>query len=103
MPSTIPEPVAIIGTACRLPGSSSSPSKLWELLRQPRDVLKTFGQDRLNLERFYHADGDTHGSTDVQNKSYLLEEDPRVFDAAFFGISPAEGKTVGYNAAQDMC
>jgi acyl transferase domain-containing protein len=84
------EPIAIIGSACRFPGGSSTPSKLWELLRSPRDVLRTFDPDRLNLNRFYHQSGDTHGSTDVANKSYLLEEDPRLFDAAFFGINPAE-------------
>lgn len=86
----IQEPIAIVGSACRFPAGSSSPSKLWELLRQPRDVLKEFNPDRLNLQRFYHPDGDTHGSTDVQNKSYLLEEDSRFFDAPFFGISPSE-------------
>ncbi|KAM0441837.1 hypothetical protein ACHAQK_004775 [Fusarium lateritium] len=84
------EPIAVIGSACRFPGSSSSPSKLWELLRQPRDVVKEFDAERLNLSRFYHSSGDTHGSTDVANKSYLLEEDTRLFDAAFFGISPME-------------
>ncbi|KAM0342042.1 hypothetical protein ACHAPU_009770 [Fusarium lateritium] len=84
------EPIAVIGSACRFPGSSNSPSKLWELLRDPRDVVKEFDAERLNLERFYHNSGDTHGSTDVANKSYLLEEDTRLFDASFFGISPME-------------
>ncbi|KAF4963991.1 hypothetical protein FSARC_8041 [Fusarium sarcochroum] len=84
------EPIAVVGSACRFPGSSSSPSKLWELLRQPRDVVKGFDAERLNLQRFYHENGDTHGSTDVANKSYLLEEDSRLFDTAFFGISPME-------------
>ncbi|KAL7947129.1 ketoacyl-synt domain-containing protein [Trichoderma barbatum] len=84
------ELIAIIGSACRFPGSSSSPSKLWRLLQQPRDVLKEFDEIRLNLSRFYHQSGDTHGVTDVGNKSYLIEEDTRLFDAAFFGISPGE-------------
>ncbi|KAH7139912.1 polyketide synthase [Dactylonectria estremocensis] len=85
-----PEPIAVIGSACRFPGASSSPSKLWSLLQQPRDVLKEFDPDRLNLKRFYHTSGDTHGATDVNNKSYLLEENTRLFDASFFGISPLE-------------
>ncbi|KAF5663828.1 polyketide synthase [Fusarium heterosporum] len=84
------EPIAVIGSACRFPGSSNSPSKLWDLLREPYDTAKEFDAERLNLERFYHISGDTHGSTDVANKSYLLEEDTRLFDAAFFGISPLE-------------
>ncbi|UKZ78777.1 putative Hybrid PKS-NRPS biosynthetic cluster [Trichoderma virens FT-333] len=84
------EPIAVIGSACRFPGGASSPSKLWKLLQQPRDVVKEFDPSRLNLSRFYHKSGDTHGATDVGNKSYLLEEDTRLFDAAFFGISPVE-------------
>ncbi|RDL32698.1 Polyketide synthase-nonribosomal peptide synthetase [Venustampulla echinocandica] len=88
--SYVEEPIAIVGSACRFPGGSNSPSKLWDLLEQPRDVLKTFDPERLNLERFYHPDGETHGSTNVTNKSYLLEQDTRLFDASFFGITGME-------------
>ena len=84
------EPIAIVGSACRLPGGSSSPSKLWDLLSKPRDVLSDFPSDRLNLARFHSTNGEHHGSTDVQNKSYLLSEDPRFFDAGFFNINPLE-------------
>lgn len=83
-------PVGIIGSACRFPGKADSPAKLWELLKNPRDVLSEFSQDRLNLKSFYHQNGDHHGSTDVQNKGYLLSEDIRLFDASFFRISPSE-------------
>ncbi|XP_044717051.1 AMP-binding enzyme domain-containing protein [Hirsutella rhossiliensis] len=78
------EPIAIIGTACRFPGSASSPSKLWELLKSPRDVVRPFTAKRLNLSNFYSQNGEAHGRTDVQQQSYLLEEDVRLFDAAFF-------------------
>ncbi|KAI4721978.1 hypothetical protein E4T48_01732 [Aureobasidium sp. EXF-10727] len=88
------EPIAIIGSACRFPGSSDTPSKLWDLLKNPRDVLKEFPADRLNLQRFYHQQGTTHGSTNVANYSYLLDEDPKAFDANFFGISPPEAESM---------
>ncbi|RYP13804.1 hypothetical protein DL767_010583 [Monosporascus sp. MG133] len=88
--SRFEEPVAVVGSACRFPGASSSPSKLWDLLKQPRNVLREFDPEHLNLKRFYHEDGETHGATNVTNKSYLLEEDSRLFDASFFGISPVE-------------
>lgn len=90
------EPIAIVGSACRFAGGASSPSKLWELLRNPRDVRGDFTQeqsknnDRLNLSSFYHPNGEQHGATDVAGKSYLLEEDIRLFDAAFFNIAPHE-------------
>ncbi|TVY41051.1 Hybrid PKS-NRPS synthetase [Lachnellula occidentalis] len=88
------EPVAIIGSACRFPGGADSPAKLWELLKNPRDALSEFPPDRLNLKNFYHQNGTHHGSTDVQNKGYLLEEDFRLFDASFFHISPPEAASM---------
>lgn len=84
------EPVAIVGTACRFPGAASSPSKLWDLLKAPRDVLKEFPPERLNTANFYNEDGDMHGRMNVKHKSYLLDEDVRHFDAAFFRINPKE-------------
>lgn len=86
------EPIAVIGSGCRFPGGASSPSKLWDLLRSPRDVLCEFPKERLNLGAFSHRNGEHHGSTDVCNKSYLLQEDTRHFDAAFFNINPAEAE-----------
>lgn len=88
--STPPEPIAVIGSGCRFPGGASSPSKLWDLLSSPRDVLREFPKDGLNLGAFHHSNGEHHGRTDVCNKSYLLAEDSRLFDAAFFNINPAE-------------
>lgn len=88
------ESIAIVGSACRFPGSATSPGKLWELLRQPKDVISDFGPERLNLARFYSQNGECHGSTDVQSKSYLLQEDCRLFDAAFIRINPKEAHSM---------
>lgn len=87
------EPIAIIGTACRFPGESSSPSKLWELLHQPRDVLSEIPENRFNPHGFYHPDNLHHGTSNVQH-SYVLSEDVRVFDSRFFGIKPVEANSV---------
>ncbi|KAL9130700.1 MAG: hypothetical protein Q9217_001179 [Psora testacea] len=87
------EPIAIIGSGCRFPGESTNPSKLWDLLRQPRDVLKRIPPDRFDPKGFYHPDGMHHGSTEVQ-ESYLLEEDHRLFDATFFNIKPIEASSI---------
>nr|A0JJU1.1 RecName: Full=Tenellin synthetase; Short=TENS; AltName: Full=Hybrid PKS-NRPS synthetase tenS; AltName: Full=Tenellin-type 2-pyridones biosynthesis cluster protein S [Beauveria bassiana]CAL69597.1 nonribosomal peptide synthase [Beauveria bassiana] len=91
---SVSEPIAIIGSAYRFPGGCNTPSKLWDLLRQPRDILKEIDPERLNLRRYYHPDGETHGSTDVANKAYTLEEDISRFDASFFGISPLEAASM---------
>ncbi|KAF5878447.1 putative polyketide synthase protein [Botrytis fragariae] len=87
------EPIAIIGTACRFPGGSSSPGSLWELLKNPRDLLKEIPSSRFNAHGFYHKDGDHHGATNVI-QSYLLDEDHRAFDASFFNISPREAEAM---------
>ena len=50
-------------------------------------------EDRFNATTFYHPDGNHHGTTNVR-QSYLLQEDVRVFDAAFFNISPNEADSM---------
>ncbi|XWW93079.1 hypothetical protein V2A60_001007 [Cordyceps javanica] len=86
----VAEPIAVIGTACRFPGSSDTPSKLWELLKEPRDLVsKVSARRRWHPNAFYHSEPEHHGTTNVQT-SYFLEEDPADFDNAFFNIQPSE-------------
>jgi len=87
------EPIAIIGTACRFPGGCDAPSKLWELLRAPKDVLRRIPSNRFNIDAFYHPDPGHHGTTNVQ-QSYFLDDDPARFDASFFNIPPKEAEAV---------
>ena len=87
------EPIAIVGSGCRFPGGASSPSRLWELLQNPRDVLSAIPNTRFNAKAFYHSDGLHHGTSNVQH-SYLLSEDFRHFDEAFFNIKPAEAESM---------
>lgn len=84
-----PEPIAIIGAGCRFPGGSNNPSKLWELLREPRDLSKKVPLDRFDADGFFHADRSHHGATNVRN-AYCIEEDFRHFDAQFFQTKMAE-------------
>lgn len=55
------EPIAIVGSACRFPGGASSPSKLWELLREPRNIVQEIPATRFDIEAFYHPDSQHHG------------------------------------------
>ena len=88
------EPIAIIGSGCRFPGKSTSSSKLWDLLRSPRDLSETIpSQSRFNAEGFYHPNGEHHGCSNV-TKSYFLEENPRLFDSGFFSIAPREAEAI---------
>ncbi|KAI0975805.1 hypothetical protein F4678DRAFT_484023 [Xylaria arbuscula] len=87
------EPIAIVGSACRLPGDVSSPSQLWDLLSQPRDTLSEIPADRFNVKKFHHADAAHHGTTN--GMELILEPSshfrvPPAFDAQFFGVKPGE-------------
>ncbi|KAF5684501.1 polyketide synthase [Fusarium circinatum] len=69
-------------------------SRLWSLLQSPKDFLRDFPKDRLNLGAFCKKDGEHQGATDVCNKGHLLEEDSRLFDASIFNINPAEADSM---------
>lgn len=55
------EPIAIIGSGCRFPGKSTSPSKLWDLLQQPIDLAADIPNARFNTAGFYHKNGEHPG------------------------------------------
>lgn len=82
-----------MGSGCRFPGSSSSPSSLSKLLEKPRDVSKEIPNERFELQGYYHTKGSHHGTTNVQ-RSYTLDEDVRIFDAKLFDISPNEADSM---------
>lgn len=92
-PNHLPEPVAIVGSACRFPGGASSPAALWDLLKSPSDLSSEIPAERFDTATFFHPDGSHHGTTNVRH-AYLLKEDVRVFDAAFFNISPNEADSI---------
>ncbi|KAE8133672.1 lovastatin nonaketide synthase [Aspergillus pseudotamarii] len=87
------EPIAIVGSGCRFPGGSSSPARLWELLRAPRDVSSDIPEDRFSWKGFYHPDGSHHGTTNTK-QAYFIEDGIRKFDAQFFNIPPAEADAI---------
>ncbi|KAJ4386024.1 hypothetical protein N0V93_008915 [Gnomoniopsis smithogilvyi] len=88
-----PEPVAVIGSSCRFPGGLSSPSKLWEFLQKPQDLLSDIPSSCFNPRAFYHENAEHHGTSNV-TKSYMLDEDRRVFDYSFFNINPKEAESM---------
>ncbi|KAK2738642.1 putative PKS/NRPS-like protein biosynthetic cluster [Myotisia sp. PD_48] len=91
--SSVGEPIAVVGVGCRFSGDVDTPSKFWELLRQPRNVASKIPPDRFNLRRFYNPDRMNHGTTNVK-ESYFLSGDIRSFDAQFFNIPPTEADAI---------
>lgn len=87
------EPIAIVGSACHFAGDVGSTSKLWELLKEPRDVRCEIPESRFSAQGFHHPDHSHHGRSNVTH-SYLLNEDPKAFDAEFFGVNPIEARAM---------
>ncbi|KAI0508449.1 putative polyketide synthase [Xylaria bambusicola] len=87
--SSCPEPIAIVGMGCRWPGGVRNPSQLWDLLKEERDGWSEFPKDRINVDGFYHPDGQRPGSMYTRG-GHLLQEDTRDFDHSFFGITATE-------------
>ncbi|KAI0533065.1 thiolase-like protein [Xylaria digitata] len=91
------EPLTIVGMGCCLPGQASSPSDLWHLLMQNKSGHCAVPKMRYNAEGFYHPNADRPGSINSTG-GYFLQEDPRLFENAFFGINNLEASSM--NAQQ---
>ncbi|MGW7692507.1 type I polyketide synthase [Streptomyces asiaticus] len=79
-----PEPIAVVGLACRLP-HAPSPSAFWRLLRQGGSAITTMPDDR---RRTSASATDGRRSAPTWYGGFLDRVD--TFDASFFGISPRE-------------
>ncbi|KAF9886588.1 hypothetical protein FE257_011360 [Aspergillus nanangensis] len=80
------EPVAIVGMACRLPGSVNSPSKFWDLLCKNQSVQTAkVPNNRFNIDAHYHPDLLRPGSFNSLG-GYFLDGNLEDFDPSFFNI-----------------
>lgn len=87
------EPIVVVGSGCRFPGGASTPSELWNLLKDPVDAQSRVPKSRFDIDSFYHPDGKHHGRTNAPY-AYFLKEDLRPFDAPFFNIQAAEADSM---------
>ncbi|WP_052401428.1 type I polyketide synthase [Muricoccus aerilatus] len=82
-----PEPIAIVGAACRFPGAPDLEA-FWSLLEAGEDAVGTLPADRFSLDLFHHPRRGEPG------RSYSFAAghigDVAGFDAAHFGLSPRE-------------
>ncbi|HZG38651.1 MAG TPA: polyketide synthase, partial [Nodosilinea sp.] len=83
----LPEPIAIVGMACRLPAAPNLQA-YWRLLTEGQDAIREVPADRWDVDAFYDADPQATGKTYCRWGGFLDGVDQ--FDPAFFGIAPRE-------------
>ncbi|MDX3804227.1 type I polyketide synthase, partial [Streptomyces sp. AK04-3B] len=83
------EPIAIVATACHMPGGVRSPEDLWRVVADGVDTVSDLPTDRgWDIEALYDPDPERIGTSYVRQGAFL--HDAAEFDAAFFEISPRE-------------
>ncbi|MEU2982667.1 type I polyketide synthase, partial [Streptomyces hirsutus] len=83
------EPIAIVATACHLPGGVRSPEELWQLVVDGVDTVSDLPTDRgWDIDALYDPDPERIGTSYVRHGAFLY--DAAEFDAGFFEISPRE-------------
>jgi len=86
------EPIAIIGVGCRFPRGIRGPEDYWQLLQTGEQAISEVPLDRWSLDKYYDPDPDAPGKMSSRHGGFL--DDVDCFDAAFFGISPAEATSM---------
>jgi acyl transferase domain-containing protein len=81
-----PEPVAIVGMACRFPGHVKDLDSLWQLLSEGGDAITEVPRERFDVDSVYDPTPFTPGKTVTRYGGFL--DDVDLFDASFFNISP---------------
>lgn len=87
------EAVAIVGMGCRWPGGVRNAPELWEFLKNRVDGWREFDHPRFSTCGFHHPDTDRPGSMAMRG-AFLAEEDARMFDHSFFGMTGLQMETL---------
>ncbi|MEV7013093.1 aminotransferase class III-fold pyridoxal phosphate-dependent enzyme [Streptosporangium sp. NPDC051022] len=82
--------IAVVAMACRFPGGVTSPEDLWRLLVEEVDAIGEVPPERWPVDRLYSADPAEPGK--ISSRWAGCVDGIEEFDAAFFGLSPAEAE-----------
>ncbi|KAF1957831.1 putative polyketide synthase [Byssothecium circinans] len=84
--------LAIVGMACRLPGGATNTEKFWEILEQGLDVSRRIPADRFDIDTHFDPTGKDLNKSMTEYGCFI--DEPGLFDAPFFNMSPREVKVV---------
>lgn len=82
--------LAIVGMSCRFPGGADDTEKFWDLLSQGLDVHRKVPADRFDVDTHFDPDGKKLNASHTPYGCFINE--PGLFDAAFFNMSPREAE-----------
>lgn len=88
--SQSPQPIALIGYACRLAGQVSSPGDLWELCTRGRSGWTPIPKDRFSPGAYHHPEPSKAGTFNPAGGYFLDDETLSRFDAPFFNVTVQE-------------
>lgn len=63
--------MAIVGIGCWFPGNRSTPLALWDILRDPPDLLTCIPEDKFSINSFHHHNSQMRGHTNVKSLYFL--------------------------------
>ena len=87
------EPLAIIGMACRLPGDVKDPIEFWEMCARLRNGWSEIPASRFNAASFFHPNPGKSGAFNPTGGNFM-QQDLALFDAPFFKISSQEAESL---------
>ncbi|MCC3326467.1 type I polyketide synthase [Nocardia abscessus] len=85
-----PQPIAIIGMACRLPGGIESPDQFWESLLA--GACSTGPLPAGRWDEYRDGDPDVHRALDAATTQGNFLDDVARFDSRFFRVAPREAE-----------
>lgn len=83
--------LVVVGLACQFPGGAEGLDAYWAILEGAVDATSDIPADRWNVERYYAAES-AAGKMTTRRGGFL--RDLCGFDAAFFGISESEARSM---------
>ncbi|GAA1036192.1 type I polyketide synthase [Streptomyces murinus] len=84
-------PIAVVGMGCRFPRANSI-GEFWDLLMANSQAVSRIPEDRFDIGDHYAGRTPAPGKTVSRDGGFL--DDAFSFDAAFFGISPVEARSM---------